>query len=302
RIRRGLVQPRRPAARPRQDRRREKAPAARRRTRPQLCRRHLQSRRPRIRRRRTPSCARVVAALSRARRRKRMGQARPRRYRRDRPPAQKVRRLMPTSFLFDGPEDARFTILLAHGAGAPMDSASMSATAKALAEAGFRVARFEFGYMAARRSGHRKPPPKAETVMPEYIAAVDDLGPTNGPLLIGGKSMGGRVASMVADKLFDAGRIAGLVCLGYPFHPPANPDQLRTKHLVGLKAPALIVQGTRDGYGVPAEVSTYRLADKITVHWVEDGDHDLKPRKSATGFGQAEALRQVAATEKDWAA
>jgi predicted alpha/beta-hydrolase family hydrolase len=210
---------------------------------------------------------------------------------------------MTTQFLFDGPEDARVTMLLAHGAGAPMDSASMNATTKALAEAGFRVARFEFGYMAARRTTDgRKPPPRAESVMPEYIAAVDDLGSTTGPLLIGGKSMGGRVASMVADKLFEAKRIAGLVCLGYPFHPPAKPDQLRTKHLVGLKTPALIVQGTRDEFGGPDEVSTYGLSPAITVHWVEDGDHDLKPRKSVTGFGQAEALKQVAATMKDWAA
>jgi hypothetical protein len=111
-----------------------------------------------------------------------------------------------TDFLFDGPEDARVTILLAHGAGAPMDSASMNATTKVLAGAGLRVARFEFGYMAARRtSAGKKPPPKAESVMPEYVAAIDDLGPTNGPLIIGGKSMGGRVASMVAGELFDAG-------------------------------------------------------------------------------------------------
>ncbi len=210
---------------------------------------------------------------------------------------------MPVSFLFDGPEDARVTIMLAHGAGAPMDSASMNATAKALADAGLRVARFEFGYMAARRTEDgRRPPPRAESVMHEYVEAVDDLGPTNGILLIGGKSMGGRVASMVADKLFDAKRIAGLVCLGYPFHPPAKPDQLRTRHLVGLETPALIVQGTRDEFGVPDEVSGYDLSEKIAVHWVEDGDHDLKPRKSVTGFGQAEALRQVAATVKDWAA
>lgn len=210
---------------------------------------------------------------------------------------------MTTSFLFDGPEDARVTILLAHGAGAPMDSASMNATAKALAEAGFRVGRFEFGYMAARRTTDgRKPPPRAESVMPEYIAAVDDLGPTNGPLLIGGKSMGGRVASMVADKLFEAKRIAGLLCLGYPFHPPAKPDQLRTKHLVGLKTPAMIVQGTRDEFGVRDEVSTYELSPSIAVNWVEDGDHDLKPRKSVTGMGQADALRQVAGWVKDWSA
>ena len=82
---------------------------------------------------------------------------------------------MSTRFLFDGPEDARGTLLLAHGAGAPMDSASMNATAKALSEQGFRVARFEFGYMASRRTpAGKKPPPKAEKVMPEFIAAVDE--------------------------------------------------------------------------------------------------------------------------------
>lgn len=208
---------------------------------------------------------------------------------------------MAPDFLFDGPEDARVTILLAHGAGAPMDSNSMIAAAKALAEVGFRVARFEFGYMAARRTGERKPPPKAETVMPEYVAAVDDLGATAGPLIIGGKSMGGRVASMVADQLFDAGRIAGLLCLGYPFHPPGRPTQLRTGHLAGLRSPTLIVQGTRDEFGVPDEVETYGLSKSIAVHWVEDGDHDLKPRKSVTGVGGAEALRQIADRVKDWA-
>ena len=207
---------------------------------------------------------------------------------------------MSTSFLFDGPEDARVTLLLAHGAGAPMDSASMTATARALAETGLRVARFEFGYMAARRFGTRKPPPKAENVMPEFVAAVDDLGPTNGPLIIGGKSMGGRVASMVADPLFAAGRIAGLVCLGYPFHPPGKPTQLRTAHLKDLTTPTLIVQGTRDEFGVPDEVSGYELSKAIELHWVEDGDHDLKPRKSVTGVGAAEALRLIADKVKDW--
>ena len=207
---------------------------------------------------------------------------------------------MATNFLFDGSEDAEFTILLAHGAGAPMDSASMNATAKALAAAGFRVARFEFGYMAGRRTGVRKPPPKAETVMPEYVAAIDDLGPTNGPLLIGGKSMGGRVASMIADAEYDAGRIAGLVCLGYPFHPPGRSTQLRTKHLIGLQCPALIVQGTRDEFGVPDEVSTYGLSDKIELKWLEDGDHDLKPRKAISGFSTADHLKTLAESVKDF--
>jgi uncharacterized protein len=201
---------------------------------------------------------------------------------------------MATDFLFDGPEDARFTLLLAHGAGAPMDSSSMNATAKALAAAYIRVARFEFGYMAARRTGTRRPPSKAETVIPEYIAAVDDLGPTPGPLLIGGKSMGGRVASMAADALFDAGRIAGLVCLGYPFHPPGRPTQLRTAHLKGLKTPTLIVQGTRDEFGVPDEVATYDLSPSIELLWLEDGDHDLKPRKAISGFTTAQHLQTLA--------
>jgi predicted alpha/beta-hydrolase family hydrolase len=208
---------------------------------------------------------------------------------------------MTTDFLFDGPEDARITILLAHGAGAPMDSASMNAVTKALAEQGFRVARFEFGYMASRRTAAgKKPPPKAETVMPEYVAAIDDLGPTNGPLLIGGKSMGGRVASMVADALFDAGRIAGLVCLGYPFHPPGRPQQLRTAHLINLRTPTLICQGTRDEFGDRYEVGEFGLSDAIEVLWLEDGDHDLKPRKSVSGFSTADHLKTVATSIDAW--
>lgn len=207
---------------------------------------------------------------------------------------------MATDFLFDGPQDARVTILLAHGAGAPMDSASLTAAAKALADAEFRVARFEFGYMAGRRQGVRKPPPKAETVMPEYVSAIDDLGPTNGPLLIGGKSMGGRVASMIADAEYSAKRIAGLVCLGYPFHPPGRPEQLRTKHLLGMKTPALIVQGTRDEFGTRYEVGDYGLSDEIEVAWLEDGDHDLKPRKAISGFTTAQHLKTMAETVRAW--
>ena len=207
---------------------------------------------------------------------------------------------MSTNFLFDGPEDARVTILLAHGAGAPMDSASMNAAAKPLAAAEFRVARFEFGYMAARRGGERKPPPKAETVMPEYVSAIDDLGPTNGPLIIGGKSMGGRVASMIADAEFGARRIAGLLCLGYPFHPLGRPEQLRTKHLLTMKTPALICQGTRDEMGNRFEVGDYGLSDEIEVFWLEDGDHDLKPRKAISGFTTAGHLQSMAEKVREW--
>ncbi|MEO6013127.1 MAG: alpha/beta family hydrolase [Devosia sp.] len=208
---------------------------------------------------------------------------------------------MATDFLFDGPEDARVTILLAHGAGAPMDSASMSATTKVLAAAGLRVARFEFGYMAARRTAAgKRPPPKAETLIPEYVAAVDNLGLTNGPLIIGGKSMGGRVASMVADELYAAKRIAGLLCLGYPFHPPGRPTQLRTKHLIGLKTPALICQGTRDEFGDRYEVGEFGLSDEIEMFWLEDGDHDLKPRKAISGFTTTQHLQSVADKVTEW--
>ncbi|WP_425530887.1 alpha/beta family hydrolase [Mesorhizobium retamae] len=204
------------------------------------------------------------------------------------------------SFLFDGPEDAGCTILLAHGAGAPMDSASMSAAAKALAEAGFRVARFEFSYMASRRTeGSRKPPPRAETLNPEYVAAIAKL-EAKGPLVIGGKSMGGRIASMVADELFASGKIAGLLCLGYPFHPPAKPQQLRTKHLADLKTPTLIVQGTRDEFGTHQEVPSYTLSNAIEVFWLEDGDHDLKPRKSVSGFSAADHLKTMAGRVSAW--
>ena len=115
-------------------------------------------------------------------------------------------------FLVQGPSDARFTILLAHGAGAPMDSPSMTAASTALAESGFRVARFEFGYMAARRSSdNRKPPPRAETLIPRYQAAVAEI-KGSGPLIIGGKSMGGPVASTIADDLYAKKAIAGLLC------------------------------------------------------------------------------------------
>ncbi|MDQ0322515.1 putative alpha/beta-hydrolase family hydrolase [Pararhizobium capsulatum DSM 1112] len=204
-------------------------------------------------------------------------------------------------FIFDGNPDADVTILLAHGAGAPMDSASMTLAAAALASVGFSVARFEFDYMASRRSsGSRKPPPKAEKLTPEYLAAVERLSAT-GRLIIGGKSMGGRVASMVGDDLFTASKIAGLLCLGYPFHPPEKPENLRTAHLEGMGTPALIVQGTRDEFGTRPEVETYHLSASIDVLWLEDGDHDLKPRKSISGFTAADHMKTMAAATRAWA-
>jgi len=204
-------------------------------------------------------------------------------------------------FLFDGPETAEFTILLAHGAGAAMDSTAMTAATAALSAVGARVARFEFGYMAARRTaGTRKPPPKAELLMGEYRAAIRELD-ASGKLIIGGKSMGGRVASMIADEEHAAGRIAGLLCLGYPFHPPGKPESLRTAHLEKLATPALICQGTRDIFGTKEEVAGYTLSPKIEMLWLEDGDHDLRPRKAVSGFSAADHMTTMAETVRRWA-
>jgi uncharacterized protein len=205
------------------------------------------------------------------------------------------------TMLITGSDNALTTILLAHGAGAPMDSAGMTGISEALAGAGFRVARFEFTYMAARRSGPRKPPPKAELLRDEYLKAIDALG-ASGPLIIGGKSMGGRVASMVADELHADDRIAGLLCLGYPFHPPAKPQQLRTAHLEALRTPTLVCQGTRDPFGTRDEVASYSLSPSIEILWLEDGDHDLNPRKTISGFTAADHLATVAEATRDWVA
>lgn len=208
---------------------------------------------------------------------------------------------MTTMFLTDGPERANATLLLAHGAGAPMDSASMNAIVATLAQSDLRVVRFEFEYMASRRrSSARKPPLRAERLIPEYISAVDEL-KTKGPLIIGGKSMGGRIASMVADDLYTSGRVAGLLCLGYPFHPVGKPDQLRTAHLAALQTPTLIVQGTRDPFGTKEEVSSYPLSRQIQTLWLEDGDHDFRPRKSVSGFTVVDHLRTLGEAVSRWA-
>lgn len=178
--------------------------------------------------------------------------------------------------LIEGPKRARLTLALAHGAGAPMVSPFMDGIARAIAEAGFRVVRFEFPYMAARqRDGKRRPPDRQPVLLDCWRAVIGHFGPKR--LAIGGKSMGGRMASLVADE---AG-VRGLVCLGYPFHPPGKPEKTRTAHLAGLHTPSLICQGTRDPMGGPKAVAHYPLSSEITVHWLEDGDHSLVPRKSS---------------------
>lgn len=205
-----------------------------------------------------------------------------------------------TTFLYDGPTDAFATIILAHGAGAGMESGSMELYAKALAGVGFKVARFEFAYMAARRDGVSRPPPSpANKLIAEYLGAIASV-EKSGKLIIGGKSMGGRMASMIAQKEFDVGKIAGLLCLGYPFHPPGSPDKLRTDHLTPLTVPTLICQGERDPFGTRDEVAGYPLSASTEVLWLADGDHDLKPRK-ASGFSHGDHIATVAARVKAWA-
>ncbi len=203
-------------------------------------------------------------------------------------------------FLIEGPDDAPATLLLAHGAGAAMDSPGMEAATAALVGKGLRIARFEFAYMAARRTeGTRKPPPKAEKLVGDYKNAVAEL-EASGPLFIGGKSMGGRVATMAADELHRAGAIKGVVCLGYPFHPPGKPDNLRTAHLENLETPAIICQGTRDQFGSQEEIAGYALSQSIEVVWFADGDHDLKPRKSVSGFTAAVHIERMAHEVAAW--
>ncbi|MFL6292051.1 MAG: alpha/beta fold hydrolase [Thermoanaerobaculia bacterium] len=202
---------------------------------------------------------------------------------------------MATHFLFDGPDPGAqgITVVLAHGAGAPMDSPFMNTMARGLAAEGLRVARFEFPYMRARREEGRSRPPDREPVLrAAWLAAIAELGGGE-RLVIGGKSMGGRFASMVADE---AGARA-LVCLGYPFHPPGKPEKLRVEHLEHLKTPALIIQGTRDQLGTREEVAGYTLSPSIRFLWLEDGDHSFKPRASSgkTERGHLEeAVRAVA--------
>jgi len=116
--------------------------------------------------------------------------------------------------------------------------------------------------------------------MDEYIAVIRYL-VVDGPLIIGGKSLGGRVASLVAQEEYDAGHVAGLVCLGYPFHPPGRVEKLRTAHLLEMKVPTLIVQGERDTFGTIEDVAGYGLPANIRLYWAGDGDHDLKPRKKS---------------------
>jgi predicted alpha/beta-hydrolase family hydrolase len=189
-----------------------------------------------------------------------------------------------TDFLIDGPTDATWTYVFAHGAGGPMRAPFMSAIARGLAASGIRVVRFEFPYMAAKR----RVPDREPVLLASWRQVVDELGDPR-RMVIGGKSLGGRIATMVADER----KVAGLLCFGYPFHPPGNPTRLRTAHLKTLATPACIVQGTRDPFGNDSEVPTYGLPPSIRIEWIPGGDHSLKSR--GAGAERENMERAVAA-------
>jgi uncharacterized protein len=201
------------------------------------------------------------------------------------------------ALLIDGPKAAAKSFLFAHGAGAPMDSPFMHRVAEGLAASGVRVIRFEFPYMQRRReTGKGGAPDPPRILMQSFRDAIEGAGGGR-KLVIGGKSMGGRIASMVAD---DAA-VRGVVCLGYPFHPPGKVEKTRTKHLETLRTPTLILQGTRDSFGRAEEISGYKLSPAIRIDWVEDGDHSFKPR-ARSGRTEADNVRAAIALAAEFIA
>ncbi|MGE4533981.1 alpha/beta family hydrolase [Halomonas sp.] len=183
-------------------------------------------------------------------------------------------------------------LLIAHGAGAGQDSTFLQRLREALADQGVQTLAIEFAYLQRmRREGRRRPPPRIDHLVEEFTAWCDLLShPELPPLWLGGKSLGGRVASLVAAR----DGAAGLVLCGYPFHPPRRPERLRLDHWPALACPTLVVQGARDPFGTRGEVAGYDLPSVARLHWLEDGDHDWKPRR-ASGLTQAALIDQGAA-------
>jgi uncharacterized protein len=185
-----------------------------------------------------------------------------------------------TDLAYQGPErGADRAVLLAHGAGADMHAATLTTVVDALAAAKVPSLRFNFPYRAAGRRGPDRPPVLEAAVREamDELARRSKLPPDR--LVLGGRSMGGRICSMVAA---DTGAL-GLVLLGYPLHPPGKATQLRVEHFARLRMPTLFVSGTRDAFGTPAELQRHakKLKGPVSFHWVETGDHGFKPLKSS---------------------
>ena len=183
---------------------------------------------------------------------------------------------MSSRIIHNGSPNAPHIFLLAHGAGAGMNNTFMNSIAEACSGDDIEVIRFEFPYMTQQREQGKKKAPNTQKVLLEtFESELKRLRPAK--IFIGGKSMGGRMASMIADSH----EIEGLICLGYPFHPPGKPERLRTEHLKTLECRTLILQGERDPFGKQDEVNGYELSEHIAVEWIPDGEHSFKPRKSS---------------------
>lgn len=168
--------------------------------------------------------------------------------------------------------------LFAHGAGADKDSDWMLTFDKLLTSQGLEVIRFNFPYMIQRQlDGSRRPPDRAPKLLEAFQQQIDLISKDN-KLIIGGKSMGGRMASLLASEKEASRKISGVVCLGYPFHPPKKLDKYKGEHLATIQTPTLILQGERDTMGTSSEIEDYKLSDKVQVEFLEDGDHSFKPR------------------------
>lgn len=179
------------------------------------------------------------------------------------------------NLIIDG-EDNPITFIFAHGAGAGMDHEFMQSVAKGLAFKGIRVIRFNFPYMIKRaEDGKRRPPDRAPKLLEAYKEVIEQVDADK--LVIGGKSMGGRMAS----HLSEVDKVAAMACLGFPFHPPGKPDKYKGEHLAELQKPCLILQGERDTFGKREEFADFDLSDSIRVEFIPDGDHSFKPRKSS---------------------
>lgn len=182
-------------------------------------------------------------------------------------------------------------LLLAHGAGAGQDSSFMQGLREYLGRNGVQTLSIEFAYMQRiRREKRRRPPPSVDHLVEEMVQWCGILKHRNlPPLWLGGKSLGGRVASLVASRQ----ETVGLVLCGYPFHPPRKPERTRLAHWPRITCPTLVLQGTRDPFGTRDEIEGYDLPGNAKVTFLEDGEHDWKPRKSS-GLTQNQLIEQAA--------
>ncbi len=180
-----------------------------------------------------------------------------------------------------------------------MSSAFMERFAQAAAENGIAVARFNFPYMVTRETtGKKMPPPKAEKLVGAFQTALQGaMSEADGPILIGGKSMGGRVAAMLGGGQSLPARVLGIACLGYPFHASGKRENWRLEPLETVRRPVLIAQGDRDTFGSKTEIDELSLPETVNIHYLADGNHDFAPpgRSPATWDGNIhEAAKAVA--------